>query len=381
MVRHDEAPGGRDKLLFTPGPLTTSARVKRAMLRDLGSRDAEFLAVVRQVRAGLLRIAGVAEPDWTALPGHGSGTYAIEATLGTLIPREGRLLVAHIGAYGERIVRLARALHIAVQSIDVAEDAPLSADAIGRALDADPTIGFVAVVHCETSTGQINPIPDIASAVHARGRRLIVDAMSSFGAVPLDLSLASSPIDALITSANKCLEGVPGFALVLCRRALITAASGQARGISLDLSAQLAGLDRDGQFRFTPPTHALLALHEALRALDDEGGPAARLRRYDENARILRDGMAALGFRTFLSADRLSPIITSYMLPTHPRFDFAAFYGRLSDRGFVLYPGKVSRADCFRIGTIGQIFPDDVRRLLAAIADVLASLGITPPLP
>lgn len=364
-------------LLFTPGPLSTTQTVKQAMLRDVGSRDAEFLALVRRVRATLLQIGGVSEPDYVALPLQGSGTYAVEAALGALLPQGGRLLVAQNGAYGQRIAQLARAQGIGVVSCDFAETDPIEARAVAAALDADPQLGAVAVVHCETSTGLVNPVAEVAAVARARGRRLIVDAMSSFGALPCPLH--DWQADALVTSANKCLQGVPGLALILAKRSLVTAAQGQARSVSLDLAAQLAGLDRDGQFRFTPPTHALLALHQALLELAEEGGPAARLARYQRNQQVLLSGMRGLGFQTLLAPDLLSPIITSFLMPTQPGFNFPAFYRALSDRGFVIYPGKVSRADCFRIGTIGDLHPDDVAALLRAIADVLALQGIATP--
>ncbi len=365
-----------DKLLFTPGPLSTTATVKQAMLRDLGSRDAEFLALVQGVRATLLAIAGVDEPDYTALPLQGSGTYAVEAAVGALLPRGGRLLVAQNGAYGQRIAQLARAQGITVVACDFAETEPVAAGAIAAALDADPQIGAVAVVHCETSTGLVNPVADIAAVTRARGRKLLVDAMSSFGALPCPLS--DWQADALVTSANKCLQGVPGLALIVAKRALIVAAQGQARSVSLDLAAQLAGLDRDGQFRFTPPTHVLLALRQALHELAEEGGPTARLARYRQNQATLLAGMRDLGFQTLLPPERLSPIITSFLMPSQPGFDFPAFYRALSERGFVIYPGKVSRADCFRIGSIGNLYPRDMEALIAAVADVLRSAGARP---
>jgi 2-aminoethylphosphonate-pyruvate transaminase len=364
------------KLLFTPGPLSTTATVKQAMLRDLGSRDGEFLALVQEVRATLLRLAGVAEPEYTALPLQGSGTYAVEAALGALLPRGGRLLVAQNGAYGQRLAQLARAQEIDVRTCDFAETEPVDARVIAEALDAEPELGAVALVHCETSTGLVNPVAEIAEAARARGRRLLVDAMSSFGALPCPLS--DWQADALVTSANKCLQGVPGLALILAKRGLIAAAQGRARAVSLDLAAQLAGLDRDGQFRFTPPTHVLLALRQALHELAEEGGPDARLSRYGQNQQALLTGMRALGFQTLLEPSRLSPIITSFLMPQRPGFDFPTFYRALSERGFVIYPGKVSRADCFRVGTIGNLFPRDVEALVLAIASVLRGPSAAP---
>lgn len=368
-----------DKLLFTPGPLTTSAAVKAAMLHDLGSRDGDFLQRVRSVRERLLTLAGVAEPEYTAIPMQGSGTFGIEATLGSAIPRGGKLLVGVNGAYGARIAHIARVLGIACEVIEVAESERLPPAQLAAALARDPQLTHLAVVHCETSTGLLNDVSAIGQVARQHGRRFIVDAMSSFAGVALDV--AATGIDLLITSANKCIEGVPGFAIILARRAALAEAQGSARSVSLDLTAQLRGLDADGQFRFTPPTHALLACDRALTELLEEGGVAARAARYRENHATLAAGMRELGFCTFLPAADQSHIITAYYAPPHPLFSFPRFYQALAERGFVIYPGKVSRADCFRIGTIGRIGPEQVRALLAAIAQVLAEMGLPLPLP
>lgn len=364
----------REPLLFTPGPLTTSPTVKAAMQRDLGSRDRRFLDVVAAVRAGLLRLAGVDEPEYAAVPVQGSGTYALEATLGSAVPESGRLLVLSNGAYGERLAAIAAALRIPHELRAFPEDEPVDAAAIAA---APPGTTHVAVVHCETSTGQLNPVGAIAEAARARGLSLIVDAMSSFGAVPTPLGAWGA--DYLITSANKCLEGVPGFALVLLRRAAL-ATAGPARSFSLDLAAQLRGLDRDGQFRFTPPVHALLALHRALHELTEEGGIDGRAARYAKSQRALMEGARRLGLRPFLSPERQSFIISSFYMPEDPRFDFRRFYEALAERGFVIYPGKVSRAACFRVGTIGRIDERDVRALLDAMTEVFRELGVPLPL-
>ncbi|HRI50941.1 MAG TPA: 2-aminoethylphosphonate--pyruvate transaminase [Pseudomonadota bacterium] len=368
-----------DKLLFTPGPLTTSAAVKAAMLHDLGSRDGDFLQRVKSVRERLLTIAGVAEPEYTAIPIQGSGTFGIEATLGSAISRGGKLLVGSNGAYGARIAHIARVLGIACEVVEVPESERLPPAALAAALARDPQLSHLAVVHCETSTGLCNDLAAIGAVARQHGRRFIVDAMSSFAGIAIDV--AALGIDLLITSANKCLEGVPGFAIVLARRAALAEAQGSARSVSLDLTAQLRGLDADGQFRFTPPTHALLACDRALTELLEEGGVAARAARYRQNHDTLAAGMRELGFRTFLLAADQSYIITAYYCPEHPQFSFSRFYQALAERGFVIYPGKVSRADCFRIGTIGRIGSDEVRALLAAIREVLTELQLPIPLP
>ncbi len=368
-----EVPPARDKLLFTPGPLTTSATVKQAMLRDAGSRDPAFIDTVRSIRRRLLEVAGVSPVDYTAVLVQGSGTFGIESVIGSAVPRDGKLLVVANGAYGERIARIASVLAIPATVLRFPEDAPIEASAVRSALEADPALTSVAVVHCETTTGLLNPVEEIGRAAAAAGCGFIVDAMSSFGAVPVDFRAAG--IDYLVSSANKCIEGVPGFSFVIARTAALLATEGYARSLSLDLLDQWNGLERDGQFRFTPPTHALLAFSQALRELEAEGGVPGRAARYSANQRTLVEGMRAMGFREYLPPERQSHIITSFHYPSSPAFRFDEFYGRLSDRGYIIYPGKLSRVGCFRIGTIGRIFEADVRALLAAVRETLAEMG------
>jgi 2-aminoethylphosphonate-pyruvate transaminase len=360
-----------DKLLFTPGPLTTSATVKAAMLHDAGSRDAEFIAAVRDIRERLLRIGG-APPggDYECVPMQGSGTFAIESVISSAIPRDGRLLVLVNGAYGRRIVEMARVHGIDVHAVETPENRKISPEAVAERLAG--TIGLtthVAVIHCETTTGIVNPIGEIGEKVALAGATYIVDAMSSFGAIPIDL--AGVHADFLISSANKCIEGVPGFGFVLARRSQLIAAKGCARTLSLDLHAQWQGLETGGQFRFTPPTHAMLAFHQALRELDAEGGVPGRAARYCRNHQVLAAGMEAMGFEPYLAPEDQSYIITTYRYPANPEFRFEEFYSRLSEMGFVIYPGKLSKEPCFRIGTIGRIGVNEIEALLGAIRDVL----------
>lgn len=374
MAHHAALAPARDKLLFTPGPLTTSATVKQAMLRDLGSRDGAFIALVRDVRARLVRLGHGDPATYTAIPMQGSGTFGIEAVLGSVIPPDGKLLVAVNGAYGRRMVQMAQVLRIPVTVVESAEDCPIEPETIAAALQRDPAISHVALVHCETTTGLLNPVVETGTVVATAGKVYIVDAMSSFGAIPIDLGAAH--VDYLVSSANKCIEGVPGFAFVLARTAHLLTSRGYARSLSLDLVEQYLGLEQTGQFRFTPPTHALLAFHQALLELEAEGGVPARHARYRANHRRLLDGMIALGFRPYLAPAHQGPIITAFHYPDHPAFDFPTFYEALNRRGYVIYPGKLSRVDCFRMGTIGRIFPADIDALLDAVRSVLVELGI-----
>lgn len=370
-----EIPEARDRPLFTPGPLTTSRTVKQAMLRDLGSRDREFIDTVRRVRAGLLDLAGVSrERGFEVVLMQGSGTFGVESVIGSVVPPGGKLLVVINGAYGERIARIASVLKIDTALLRFPEDTPPSAADVDQTLARDPGITAVAVVHCETTTGIMNPVEEIGRAVRKRDAVYFVDSMSAFGAVRFDFEACG--IDYLVSSANKCIEGVPGFSFAICRRDALVATEGWARSLSLDLLAQWRGLEANGQFRFTPPTHAILAFDQALRELEAEGGVEGRARRYRANYECLVEGMRKLGFREHLKPELQGSIITSFRYPDDPAFVFDEFYDRLGARGFVIYPGKVSDADCFRIGNIGRIFEADVRGLLAAVRETMKEMGI-----
>jgi 2-aminoethylphosphonate-pyruvate transaminase len=367
-----------DKLLFTPGPLTVSPSVKQAMLRDLGSRDPEFIGIVADIRKRLLALAGAADAGYEAILMQGSGTFGIEAVLSSCIPAGGKLLVIVNGAYGRRMALIARAHGIACSTIDFDENAWPDCAAVEQAVQADRGFTHIAIVHSETTSGLLNPLAEAGELARRNGLVFIVDAVSSFGGVPLNP--AGLAIDFLIASVNKCLQGVPGFCFVLARREALLAAEGRARSLSLDLAAQWRGLEADGQFRFTPPTHAILACAQALRELENEGGVAARAARYRANQDVLISGMRRLGFREYVPPERRSHIVTTFFYPQVQGFDFPEFYRRLSARGCIIYPGKVTRVDCFRIGTIGHLFPADIGFLLTAIEATLAEMGIPVPL-
>jgi 2-aminoethylphosphonate-pyruvate transaminase len=368
-----QIPAARDKLLFTPGPLTTSLSVKQAMLHDAGSWHFEFNAVVAQIRERLLQLAGLSRADgWETILLQGGGTYGVEAVFQTCVPADGKVAVLSNGAYGERIVQMLVQAHIAHSVLRVPEDRPPDPQMLAALLDRDPALTHVAVVHCETTTGIPNPIESLGQVAKERGRLFIVDAMSSFGGIPIDFQACG--VDFLISSPNKCLEGVPGFCFVLCRRQALEACEGCARSLSLDLLAQLRGFENNGQFRFTPPTHSLLAFHQALKELQQEGGIEARAGRYRRNHQTLLHGMAGLGFRPYLQPEFQSYIITAFEYPAGRGFSFPPFYRKLSERGFIIYPGKLTRLDTFRIGTIGRLFPTDLEQLVQAIGSVLQEL-------
>ena len=369
-----QTPNWKDKILFTPGPLTTSRSVKQAMLSDLGSRDYTFIELVKDIRNRLLEIGQVRKGDYEAILMQGSGTFGLEAVVGSTVPHDGKLLVIVNGAYGRRIALIAKRLNISVATLNYPEDSLPDLAELEETLANDTEITNVAVIHCETTTGIINPVREIGEIVKKHQKIYFVDAMSSFGAVPF--SLSDCGIDYLVSSANKCIEGVPGFSLILAKKETLLASEGYARSLSLDLLAQWQGLEKNGQFRFTPPTHALLAFHQALVELEGEGGVEGRARRYKSNYDTLLKGTRQMGLREYLSPEKQGYIITSFLYPDHPNFDFEQFYNRLNARDQVIYPGKVSQAACFRIGNIGRIFPPDVLTLLAAMREVLDEMGV-----
>ena len=376
MANEQSISGWTDKVLFTPGPLTTSRTVKQALLRDMGSRDFSFIEMVRAIRRRLLEVGCVAGGDYEAVLMQGSGTFGIESVLSSTIAPDGKLLIVINGAYGQRIAKIASVLKIDCVTLKYPENTHPDLEEIRATLKKDSAITMLAVVHCETTTGIVNPIAEIGEIVRAAGVTYFVDAMSSFGAVPTDL--AACKIDYLVSSANKCIEGVPGFSFILARHEPFMATEGYARSLSFDLYAQWKGLEANGQFRFTPPTHTLLAFHQALLELEEEGGVAGRGARYRANYETLVEGMRGMGFREYLRSEDQGYIITSFRYPSDPKFDFATFYTKLNERDYVTYPGKVSDADCFRVGNIGRLFPADVRNLLSAIRDVAADMGFDP---
>ena len=363
----------QEPILLTPGPLTTALTTREAMLRDWGSRDAAFIAMNARVRDHVVRIAD-AEETHVCVPVQGSGTFAVEATIGTLVPRHGKLLVLINGAYGQRMVKICQIAGIACVAQEWPELEPVSAAVTARLLDADAGITHVAVVQCETTTGMLNPVDAVAAVVAERKRSLIVDAMSAFGA--LELSARRVRYDALAASSNKCLEGAPGIGYAVIRKEVLENCEGQARSLSLDLYDQWRAMEKTKQWRFTPPTHVLAAFDRALRSHEEEGGVAARGARDREGRTVLVEGLRAMGFKTARPAELQAPIIVTFMLPKDPRFAFETFYLCLARRGFLIYPGKLTKADTFRIGCIGHVRPDDMRRALTAVREGLDEMGV-----
>jgi len=371
----------RDPILLTPGPLTTSLATKAAMLRDWGSWDAAFNAITARVRSRLLDVVHATDAH-VCVPMQGSGTFSVEAAINTLVPRNGHVLVLINGAYGHRMAKLTTMMGRRTSTFVTADDVPTTAADVDRLLAADPSITHVGLIHCETSTGIHNPLAPIAEAVRKHRRRLIVDAMSSFGALPIDARTVA--FDAVVAASGKCIEGPPGMGFVIARRDALEAAAGNSSSLALDLQDQWAYMEKTTQWRYTPPTHVVVAFDAALSQFVEEGGQPARLARYTRNYETLVSGMRALGFHVFLDNSIQAPIIVTFHAPGDARYAFKAFYENVRDRGFILYPGKLTQVETFRVGCIGAIGPDEMRQAVHAIADALADMGIrdmTPAAP
>ena len=365
-----------DPLLLTPGPLTTSKTVKQVMLHDWGSRDAAFVKINKAVMDRLPAIVNGRE-DFVTVPMQGSGTFAVEAMLTSMVPRNGKVLLLVNGAYGQRAKKICEIAGRGVVVQETPEDTPPDLIAVEALLKADKAITHVFAVQCETTSGILNPIGKIADIAERHGKSFLIDAMSAFGALPLDAK--ASKFDAVAASSNKCIEGLPGLGFVICRKAALEQAKGNATTLVLDLHDQWANFVKTGQYRFTPPIHVIVAFHQALEEFDDEGGVAGRGKRYAENGRILIQGMRDLGFETLLPDHLQAPIIVTFRMPADENFVFQSFYDKLKDRGYVIYPGKLTVADSFRIGCIGRLYPDHMRGAVAAVREILEEMGVRSP--
>ena len=373
------APDGGEPYLLTPGPLTTSYAVKQAMLKDWGSWDDDFRAMTRTLRSRLLDLIGPGRDCYDCVPIQGSGSFLVEAMLGSFVPQDGKVLVLANGAYGLRAAKTLDYLGRACHLLDKGDYLPPRGTEVAAILADDPAITHVLAIHCETSSGILNPVEEIAAATRAAGRKLLIDSMSAFGALPLDPEALGCA--AFVSSANKCIEGVPGFGFVICRKDELAASKGNSHSLALDVHAQWETMESSGQWRFTPPTHVVAAFLTALDAHASEGGVAGRGARYLKNRDTLVPAMRALGFETLLDDRWLSPIIVTFFCPADPKFDFARFYDAMKARGFIIYPGKLTVVDSFRVGCIGQMDHHVMTRVAQAAAEALTEMGVTSAAP
>ena len=364
----------RDPILLTPGPLTTTLRTKLAMLRDWGSWDADFNAVTAHLRERLQDIVQ-GQDSHVVVPLQGSGTFSVEAAVATVVPPgDGHVLVLDNGAYCKRAAKLTQLMGRRATVLAFAEDEPVSAAALDDKLKSDTSITHVILIHCETGTGVLNPLAAVAEVCERHGKGLIVDAMSSFGALPIDARIVR--FDALVAASGKCLEGVPGMGFVFLRKAILDRCAGNSQSLAMDLHDQHVYMEKTTQWRFTPPTHVMLALAEAVTQFVEEGGQPARLARYSDNCRTLIDGMTALGFQAFLRPEVQAPIIVTFHAPADTHYDFKRFYAAAKARGFILYPGKLTQVETFRVGSIGAIGRNEMRQAVNAVGDTMRELGL-----
>lgn len=368
-------PAGQESTpyLLTPGPLTTTPAVKEAMLRDWGSWDADLRHVVADIRKQLLEIAG-AKDGFECVLLQGSGSYGVEAALGSFAPKDKKTLMLTNGAYGERAIKALTYMNRPFVTYETGELEVPSAEHVAAVLKADPEITAIFMVQCETTSGIVNPIEDIARVAKNAGCTVILDAMSSFGAMKIEMK--EMGLDIVISSANKCIEGVPGFTYILARRDLLEASKGHAHSLSLDLYEQWAYMEKSGQFRYTPPTHTLVAFAKALEQHKSEGGAPGRLKRYEKTAKALRDGMRRIGLTPLLGDNETGPIIQTFATPRDKNFDFTTFYEGLKKRGFIIYPGKLTKKPSFRVGNMGALDHEVMAMLVDATKATLDEMNV-----
>lgn len=359
--------------LLTPGPLTTTPTVRNAMQKDLCTWDVDYKNMTQTIRKSLLRLAHADNGDYTVVLMQGSGTFGVESVLSSVIKATDKVLVAVNGAYSKRMVQICQYHHIPYITVECPYDQVPDAAAIEKALEDHPEVTHISMVHSETTTGILNDIASVGAVAKKHNVELIIDAMSSFGGV--DINVPEVGATYLVSSANKCIQGVPGFSFIIAKKDKLMETKGTARSLSLDLYDQWNTMEKDGgKWRFTSPTHVVAAFAEALKELDEEGGIPARNARYTKMNHLLREGMEKLGFKAYIDLVHQGPIITTYFYPEGITFDFHDMYQYLKDHGYVIYPGKLTDEDTFRLGNIGEIYEEDVEKILAIFADYLKGL-------
>lgn len=357
--------------LLTPGPLTTTDTVKEKMLFDHCTWDDDYKKITQEIRQDLLELAHVSKDAYTAILMQGSGTFGVESVLTSVIGEKDKLLICANGAYGKRMADIAKHAKISYILYDEKYDHILDANKVETILKENPEITHVSMVHSETTSGILNDIESVSKVAKNKGCTVIVDAMSSFAGV--DIPVSDWGIDFLISSANKCIQGVPGFSFIIANIEKLEASKGRARSLSLDLYDQWQTMKKDGKWRFTSPTHVVLAFAQALKELKQEGGIEARNQRYTKNNRLLIQKMKELGIESYIDEKYQGPIITTFYYPKDVNFSFEQMYQYIKERGYAIYPGKVTDADTFRIGNIGEIYEEDILKVSSLIRDFLES--------
>ncbi|MBQ6360753.1 MAG: 2-aminoethylphosphonate--pyruvate transaminase [Lachnospiraceae bacterium] len=355
--------------LLTPGPLTTSRTVKEEMMVDHCTWDNDYKQITQHVRAELLALAHVSPEEYTCVLMQGSGTFGVESVLISSVGRDGKLLILSNGAYGERQADICRHAGISYVLKKYNYNQIPDAGDVAQILQDDPEITHVSMVHSETTSGILNDIEAVGKVVKAAGKVFVVDAMSSFGGV--EIPVADWGIDFIVSSANKCIQGVPGFTFIICRLDELKKCEGKSCSLSLDLYDQWKGMF-DGKWRFTSPTHVVLAFAKAMEEMKEEGGIPARSKRYYDNNRFLIEEMEKLGYKTYIDREHQGPIITTFFYPENCSYTFKEMYEFIKERGYAIYPGKVTEAETFRIGNIGEIYKEDIEKLIAIYKEFLS---------
>jgi len=365
-------------ILLNPGPTTTTDTVKMALVvPDICPREKEFVHVMADVRNGLLKVVN-ADDDYTCILFAGSGTAAMDAVINSVVPPDKKILIINNGAYGERMVKIAKAYNMGCVELKFPWTERPDLTKVEKTLEDDSKITHIAIVHHETTTGLLNPLKEMVDIARSRGKTLIADTISSFAGIPIDVR--SDHMDFMISTSNKCIQSMAGVSFVLCKKSEIEkTARYPLRSFYLNLYQQYKYFEEHGEMQFTPPVQVIYALRQAIKEYFEEG-IENRYHRYCHNWKVLTHGLKDLGFRLLLKEEIHSKILTTVIEPDHERYDFDLLHDLLIERGFTIYPGKIHNNNTFRIANMGSIDHKDMEAFLEALANSMDKIGIKEPL-
>jgi 2-aminoethylphosphonate-pyruvate transaminase len=369
-------PDGQEDMtyLLSPGPVTTTRNVKFAALADFDPCSAEFISITKDVQSRLLKLCG-ADESYACIFVQGAGTQAVESVLSGLAPaRGGKTLVVSNGEHGERAANILQRLNLPYVRIDLKAGTPVAAEDIRPLLQSDRSMTHIWLAHCDSGTGTVNPIGDIAAIANDLGRQVILDATATMGALPI--SAATDAISAIVGTSSVCIQALPGLSFCVVKKDLLNSSMGRSQSFSQDLFEEWRNLESSGQFRFSAPTHLVAALQRALKELVEEGGHDARRMRYERNARVVLSGMRKLGFTPLLADENAGPIVQVILAPADGSYNYDHFHAALASRGFSIAPGRIANLATFRVGTAGNLDATTMNAFIDALKDSVGALGI-----
>jgi|TARA_B100000315_G_scaffold40571_1_gene35417 2-aminoethylphosphonate aminotransferase len=363
------------KILLNPGPATTTDTVKMAqVVPDICPREEEFSELMAGIRDDLLKIVNVDKKKYTTVLFGGSGTAVMESVIASVVNQEKTLLILKNGAYGDRMQKIVETYSIPFTTLEYEWGKPINLSEVDSYLKSNRNIGYIAMVHHETTSGILNSIENFSELGKNYGHTLILDAISSYAGISIDLK--KTPIDFLMSTSNKCIQGMAGLAFSICKKSELKHLKDiPNRSFYLSLYDQYNYMEKTGQMRFTPPVQTIYALRQAIDEYFDEGS-LNRYNRYTENWKRLREGLQKLGFNLLLDPENESHILLTVVEPKNPEYNFDKIHNLLYDKGFTIYPGKLGKKKTFRLANMGAINSIDIDRFINELSNVIIKIGI-----